>query len=132
MRLRQLPLHHLVPEWQALRGRYIIRQIGISEAENKKLIRIRYCWNVVGRQHEIVVVGDPQRVKAGVVSEPYVRTKCNSLDLRRNTISGDTVSDKHCFYIQEQSFGDGVHGCSGAVLVGDIVRVSQVDLKELL
>src|SRR5262249_23984653 len=48
-----------------------------------------------------------------------------------DAIGGDTVGGKRCDEIQEQSFADSVRGCGEPVLVGDIHRAVQVDLKEL-
>src|SRR5262245_4643610 len=112
-------------------GRLIARQILIGEAEYKKLVRIRYRRHVIGLQQKIVVVGNPQCVKPGLIIDPDVRTERNPLDLRRDAIGGDTVGGKRCDEIQEQSFADSVRGCGEPVLVGDIHRAVQVDLKEL-
>ena len=70
-------------------------------------------------------------MKPRVVIDPDVRTERNPLNLCRDAIGGNTVIGKRRDEIQEQSFGDGVSGCGEAVLVGDIVRALQVDLKEL-
>ena len=121
----------LVPERQPVRGRLIARQISIREAKYEKLVRIRYRRRIGGEQQEIVVVGNPQRVKPGVVIEPDIRTERNALDLRRDAIGGDTIAGKRRDEIQEQSFGDSVRGCGEPVLVGDIYRAVEVDLKEV-
>jgi hypothetical protein len=114
-----------------MRGRHIVRQIVVCEAEYKKLVRIRYRRHIRGLQQEIIVVGNPQRVKPGVIIDPDVRTERNPFDLRRDTIGGDTVAGQRGDEIQEQSFVDGVRGCGEPILVGDIYRAIQVDSKEL-
>src|SRR5262245_28090255 len=121
-----------VPERQPVCGWRIARQLCVREAEHKKLIGIRYRWIIRGLQQEIVIVRDPQGVQPCVVSEPDVRTERNSLNLRRDPSGRDTIAGKRCDNIQEQIFCDGVRGCGGPVLVGDIVRVLQIDLEELL
>ena len=61
-------------------------QIVIREAKYKKLVRIRHRRHIVGLQQEIVVVGNPQRVKPGVMIDTDVRTERNPLDLCRLTV----------------------------------------------
>ena len=75
-------------------GRLVARQIVIREAEYEKLVRIRYRRHILGLQQKIVVVGNPQRVKPGVLIGPDVRTERNPFDLRRDAIGGDTVAGK--------------------------------------
>ena len=112
-------------------GRHVVREIFIREAEYEKLVRIRYRRHIRSLQQKIVVVGNPQRMKPGVMIGPDIRAERNPFDLRRDAIGGDTVAGKRRDEIQEQSLSDGVRGCRESVLVGDVHRVGKVDLKEL-
>src|SRR6516162_992666 len=112
-------------------GRHVVGEIVIREAEYEKLVRIRYRRHIRGLQQEIVIVGNPQRVKSSVLIGPDVRAERNPFDLRRDAIGGDTVAGKRRDEIQEQSLSDGVRGRRESILVGDVHRVGKVDFKEL-
>ena len=85
--MRAVPLHRenagkvadhgdpLVLERQPMSGRHVVREIVIREAEYEKLVRVWYRRHIVGLQQEIVIVGNPQRVKSGVLIGPDVRVR---------------------------------------------------------